>query len=471
MEKLAKIFKENFISYFLIAIVAVFCLTLLLMWPAGQTVKSFIGENKEWIFDAFRVEVQVAFIVVSLSTALSTSSKRVYWEEMFTYRLVSPMLTNFTALAAYTLATLAVGLFWRIYAVFWNDIYGTIGVAISFIISVIFMIMLSARMISANFGRDKIKAELENKLTEAERKMIRGSYAEPDKGYLIPEVHRLINLTFQELNEGELDLACENMDLFRRRGYLNELSTVYLYAKEKLAPEQMEEIDYYLFKQAVIVKHDTSIFYDRKIPVSQKSQFDLMRICISEVFDKAAYPWMHPYRSVRRKNEDKQKALIERAHLYIILTKLLWYIKLWKINMPDYDDDMNPIPHSKKDINETWRNILDLMALFVERREDFFMLVGLPEEDWLVNEWDIINKKHASFFPETEPVPENVLSAYGTFCKEHQELCGDVTAYVVELEKREEKREEKRQKKNKETSTMDDLRSVEIERLYRAKDF
>ena len=167
--------KKDVARFFLPSLVIVLALCLLgcILDNALGLTEYLFGSGEEAgniVTDFFLVEVQVTFIVVSLSTVLSTQSKRVYWVDSFQYRLIRPKYTNFTALSSYILSTLVVGIILEILDRCIKDFSGIMGVFVSFVLSVVLMIVLSMRMIGANFGEEAIKAELEEELREYKEK-------------------------------------------------------------------------------------------------------------------------------------------------------------------------------------------------------------------------------------------------------------------------------------------------------------
>ncbi len=345
--------KKDIARFFLPSLVIVLALCLLgcILDNALGLTEYLFGSGEEAgniVTDFFLVEVQVTFIVVSLSTVLSTQSKRVYWVDSFQYRLIRPKYTNFTALSSYILSTLVVGIILEILDRCIKDFSGIMGVFVSFVLSVVLMIVLSMRMIGANFGEEAIKAELEEELREYKEKQRVMEHIGYDAGLRIPMIRELVQVTYQEAEERQLDLVCENLDLLFRMGFTHELKRCYSYVRKTLqSPEIMAEIDFSLMRSAVL-SNELSFFY-MDCPLPLDSLLRWWEEMIDERFDEAIVLW---------KEGRKDEAKTIRRDLFILFTQSLFY------QLGNYDCTDEEMPEMQK------YDVIRLMGRFVMRRTD-----------------------------------------------------------------------------------------------------
>lgn len=396
---------NRIIYYFLSAFVIVMILcvvTCLVDDKTGLTQKIFgdYENGRNIAIEFFLVEVQVAFITLSLSTALSSSSKRVYWVETYTYRLISPRVTNFTALSAYILAVLLAGLIWCFIG-FFSDISCVAAIFLSFILSVVFLILLSVRMIDANFGKERIKRELEEGLIKRTDALPVPQHIGMDKGRMLPEIHKLMQITIQEIDEKEFNLVSENLLLLVKMGFMIEFKEVYKYADSVIDSDVvMHELNYLIMKQ--VIAENRIRFFFSGCPIPYESLFDLWELVIQDVFDEAKSAW---------RAGNKEVALDKRKNLYITLTLFLsdrWegigaeasqfeydveagrdYVK--EMSQEELDETLTDI--KLREDKETAK-IINLMGLFVSKRQNNWF--GLSDDDldkdWEQSERRIIDK-------------------------------------------------------------------------------
>ena len=383
MEKSKKkvLIKNDILKYFLPSFLLIFVLCALacaLDQLLGITDYLFREEEdfRGLVTEFFLVEVQVAFIVVSLSTALSTQTKRVYWVDSFQYRLVKPKHTNFTALSSYILATLVVGILWEVLDRCISSLSGAAGILLSFILSLILMIILSMRMIGANFGRESIKRDLEEELRDCKAKQKITEHIGYDLGLRIPQIRELVQVTFQEIEEKQLDLVCENLDLLFRLGFRHELKRCYNYAEKSFdSKEIMEEIDFSLMRKAVLENKEHFFYMD--CPLSMNALLKWWDELIDERFDDAVLLW---------RDGKKEEAMDIRKKLYLLLANsLVYHMRSCEIGPAGPEDDGQ---------DGTRYRILSLMAKFVERRKN---LMGVWNEDFedipLGKDWEVPESK------------------------------------------------------------------------------
>ncbi len=418
MKKNRVLIKKDILKYFLPSLIIVFLISLgACFLDNAFGVTEFLFEDltdaRSIVTDFFLVEIQVTFIVVSLSTALSTQSKRVYWVDSFQYRLIKPKFTNFTALSSYILATLIVGIVWEILDRCLKNFGGMMGIMASFVLSLVFMIILSMRMIGANFGEEAIKRELEDELRKRLQEQKITEHIGYDKGLRIPEVRELVQVTFQEIEEKKLDLVCENLDLLLRLRFPHELKRCYDYAKKSLqSPEIMEEIDFSLMRKAV--RDNESSFFFMDCPLSTDSLIRWWDEMIDERFDEAVILWQEG---------KKDEAMRIRRELYTLFAESMWYRVRDEIDDLDDQDDKT---------NDRRYRIIYMMGYFVERRTD---ARGVIDQDFefipLGKDWGVSEKESITDESTLEDAASLVLFAKNTLDHWREKGCSeDIEMYM-----------------------------------------
>lgn len=101
--------------------------------------------------DVLLTQISITFIVISLTTILSSNSKAIYWTDMVELTLVKPIFVSFKAFSAYIFACLA-----------WSSVCVLIKsdkVYIGFWSSILIMTFFTFRLIRIYFGNNKIKKE------------------------------------------------------------------------------------------------------------------------------------------------------------------------------------------------------------------------------------------------------------------------------------------------------------------------
>ena len=101
-------------------------------------------------FDLLLAQISNTFIVLSLTSALSTSMGTIYWVDIKEEKLVRPFGTCFYALTGYLLSSMGISIFDYIL----SDSY---GLCVSFFMSVLCLIILTYSMIDAYFNREKLE--------------------------------------------------------------------------------------------------------------------------------------------------------------------------------------------------------------------------------------------------------------------------------------------------------------------------
>ncbi|MCR4961006.1 MAG: hypothetical protein K6A74_06095 [Lachnospiraceae bacterium] len=418
MKKNRVLIKKDILKYFLPSLIIVFLISLgACFLDNAFGVTEFLFEDltdaRSIVMDFFLVEIQVTFIVVSLSTALSTQSKRVYWVDSFQYRLIKPKITNFTALSSYILATLIVGIVWEILDRCLKNFGGMMGIMASFVLSLVFMIILSMRMIGANFGEEAIKRELEDELRKRLQEQKITEHIGYDKGLRIPEVRELVQVTFQEIEEKKLDLVCENLDLLLRLRFPHELKRCYDYAKKSLqSPEIMEEIDFSLMRKAI--RDNESSFFFMDCPLSTDSLIRWWDEMIDERFDEAVILWQEG---------KKDEAMRIRRELYTLFAESMWYRVRDEIDDLDDQDDKT---------NDRRYRIIYMMGYFVERRTD---ARGVFDRDFefipLGKDWGVSEKESITDESTLEDAASLVLFAKNTLDHWREKGCSeDIEMYM-----------------------------------------
>ena len=370
-KKLIEIF---FLSTLLILIISI--IVFLTDNIMGLTVLIFgdIDKAADLATDCFYTEVSAAFITLSLSTVLTSESKRVYWTSMYEHRLINPFFTNFRTLSACVLAALTDGIIW--FVVDKVSVYsGVICIFLSFVLVIFLLILLALRMIDANFGREQVKKELEDMLRRKKESRPFGYDIGKDQGENLEEVNKLVQVTIQEMEGKDIDLVVENMDLLSKLNYRNEISRLYKCAKEVIGSEEvLAVLDFKrMLMHSAIRNNDDGFFYSG-CPIPEKEQFSLWEKCIHDVFDEAVFDW---------KSGRKEEARKKRTDLYVILTKYLYFRMIWSEHT-GYEDEEDD--ETQYEINKNQYEIIMLMGLFVYRRKNK-VIGGMPATEGLDKEW------------------------------------------------------------------------------------
>lgn len=375
MKRSKKGFEVKFIVYFFCSLIPMLLLSgiicLLDNEFLGLTPLFFEGKEQATsvLENFYLVEVQVAFIVVSLSTALSASSKRVYWVESYAYRLVSPKLTNFTALSAYIIAALVDGLVWTLLERCLSDSF-VLGIMISFALAILFMIILTVRMIDANFGRDRIMKSLKKELLGKTKALSElGRRMDLDKGRSIKEIQQLVQVSLKEIDDKEFDLVTENLCLLYELDYKDSFGSIYEYLRENVqTPKVLRQIDYSIMREIIVGEHvqtqgKVRYWFFEMMPKDE--QAELWRSVINEVFDDAFLLW---------KSGKKEAAKKLRRNLYVILSNYLIFEN--PLRNPYFDDEGNEIEPEEDELDAKWQPLIQLMIEFVLRRESLNQAVN-----------------------------------------------------------------------------------------------
>ncbi len=372
-KKLIEIF---FLSTLLILIISI--IVFLTDNIMGLTVLIFgdIDKAADLATDCFYTEVSAAFITLSLSTVLTSESKRVYWTTMYEHRLINPFFTNFRTLSACVLAALTDGIIW--FVVDKVSVYsGVVCIFLSFVLVIFLLILLALRMIDANFGREQVKKELEDMLRRKKESRPFGYDIGKDQGENLEEVNKLVQVTIQEMEGKDIDLVVENMDLLSKLNYRNEISRLYKCAKEVIGSEEvLAVLDFKKMLMLSAIRNNDDGFFSSPsgCPIPLREQLSLWEKCINVVFDEAVFDW---------KSGRKEEARKKRTDLYVILTKYLWFRMIWSEHT-GYEDEEDDETLYK--INDNQYEIIMLMGLFVHRRKNIAH-GGMPATDGLDDEW------------------------------------------------------------------------------------
>lgn len=119
----------------------------ILLYCIGIKMPAFPNFNE---FDLLLAQISNTFIVLSLTSVLSTSMGTIYWVDIKEEKLVSPVLTCFYALTVYLLTSMVISAC----AYVFRD---NCGSCISFLMSVLCLIILTYSMIDAYFNRERLK--------------------------------------------------------------------------------------------------------------------------------------------------------------------------------------------------------------------------------------------------------------------------------------------------------------------------
>ena len=357
-----------------------------LIFGTGETE---IENTRSIATELIIAEVSSAFIIVTLSNVFSSTSQKAYWTDTLHHRLISPKRTNFTALSGYIMATMLVGLlFYIIEHIIRAD--HVISIFVSFMASVILMIILTARLIDSNFGREKVKNEL-----EADLKVLREEAGSPhhigvQNDLIIHEVNKLVDVSFQEILDGEMEYVYENLSLLARQNCMGAFDKIYRYVQVQDSYSIIKDT----FLSRLVFQSAIDGSTQRVIALFSKT---LDPKTITSSWEGALYIGFNKARGNWKKG-DKASAFDIRAALYKALTEHLYqqYLKI------DYERNCGS---SDEDLVKQWAQIAYLMLLFMELREDplcrYFNVpafegcnnTSLPGyEGWRSPEWDSIDK-------------------------------------------------------------------------------
>lgn len=121
----------------------------ILLYCIGIKMPAFPNFNE---FDLLLAQISNTFIVLSLTSALSTSMGTIYWVDIKEEKLVRPVLICFYALTVYLLTSMGISVF----AYIFRD---NCGLCISFLMSVLCLIILTYSMIDAYFNRERLRTK------------------------------------------------------------------------------------------------------------------------------------------------------------------------------------------------------------------------------------------------------------------------------------------------------------------------
>ena len=357
-----------------------------LIFGAGEPE---IENTRSIATDLILAEVSSAFIIVTLSNIFSSTSQKVYWTDTLRYRLISPKHTNFTALSGYIMATMLVGL---LFFIIENIIRAShvLSIMVSFVISVILMIILTARMIDSNFGREKAMEELEAKLKELRSKAGNSHHYGISNESIIPEVNQLVDVSFQEVRDGEMEYVYENLSLLARQDCMEAFDMIYKYVQAQDSYSIIEDT----FITRLMFQSTTDNTSGKIIKLLARS-YDLNDLTL--YMEKTLYKGFDEARTFWKKG-DKDNAFNCRISLYKALTE---YLHLRLINITFEKSNGK----SDKELTRQWAGIAYLMLMFMELREDplrrYFNVPSFEEleceslpdyEDWIVPEWKSISQ-------------------------------------------------------------------------------
>ena len=219
-----------------------------------------------------------------------------------------------------------------------------------------------------------------------------------DKGRMLPEVHKLKQVTFQEIDDKELDLVSENIYLLQKLGMKNQLSELYKYAISVNSSKAIvREIGYLIMKEVV---KDNNIDFFYCCPLAEEDQYSIWEQIIDDIFDEAVSDW---------KNGNKEDAMNNRKNMYSHLTHFLNY-RIGSAYSPLYDEENDTeVPPSDEQIDAEMSKIIRLMGLFVSRRDE--KMPNDPEGAWNRSERELIDEKEflEYSYGDSEENSENIL--------------------------------------------------------------
>lgn len=351
--------------YLLLSLLVFFLFSLVICYLShifGWSEYLFQGQEDagDMALNLLLTEVQVSFVVVSLSTVLSTSTKKTYWVDNFQYRLVSPKFLNFTALCAYILSALILGGIWIVIGKIQSNEDAYFGVVFSLILSMFWMVVLSASMINANFGKEEIKIQLKKKL---KKKIDKIECEKPisdianDLMKYIPEFKTLEYLTYREIDDKEMDLVYENIDLLLELDQTIVVKKIIKYANKTISTSEMKDELYYEIIKSAYRSHRFYREYDHTVVLMPdilhinygipiESQIDALRSVLDDEFIKAG----------------ETKKYNESISIRLKLYKILVYALSYYCGILFSSERYSKLENEARDIKA---GILNLMASFV----------------------------------------------------------------------------------------------------------
>lgn len=225
MNKKERTYMAQFLSRYIISIVisvGMICISHFLI--IETFLNMVVGQQNDFsVGGIIMTQISVTFIVVSLIGVFSSSADKIYWTDIITYQLINPPCINFIALSAYLFAELTISLV----LVFFNS--GLI--LVSFILSMILMMVLSYKMIGAYFGRKTIKNKLKKIYILEEKE----SECHKEKKA------KLIEASVQGMQAFELEKVKENLELLYLANEMADYIKLIKYSVNN-NPEFLEEL-------------------------------------------------------------------------------------------------------------------------------------------------------------------------------------------------------------------------------------
>ena len=142
---------NNFITFFCIVIL------YLVLYFTDIGNASFVSNVYNWLqmssVDLFITQVTSSFLVISITTMLTTKGKMIYWEDTIHYMLINPPRMNLRSISDYCFFDVTISLI--------AIVCGKNGaVLVSFIFNLFFLICMTYKLLKIYFGKEEIQREL-----------------------------------------------------------------------------------------------------------------------------------------------------------------------------------------------------------------------------------------------------------------------------------------------------------------------
>lgn len=175
-------------------------------FPAFMSCKDLLGLNIE---DMLYTQISITFIVITLTSILSSNVKIVYWMDKVELELINPVFTSFSAYTMYIFACLTMSFVWTLYAKEY--------VWLSFLLSIVVMSFLTLKMVNVYFGSNKVKQKMEWYF-EWQKKNAKQEYEET--------LNKMIYITVKYSTENDIHSFFENMDFLYKHGEFETMHDV-----------------------------------------------------------------------------------------------------------------------------------------------------------------------------------------------------------------------------------------------------
>jgi len=139
--------------------ITIFCIVILylVLYFTDIGNANFVSNVYNWLqtssVDLFITQVTSSFLVISITTMLTTKGKMIYWEDTIHYMLINPPRMNLRSISDYCFFDVTISLI--------AIVCGKNGaVLVSFIFNLFFLICMTYKLLKIYFGKEEIQREL-----------------------------------------------------------------------------------------------------------------------------------------------------------------------------------------------------------------------------------------------------------------------------------------------------------------------